>query len=113
MNEICAAGLFLACVLASSFAQVCLKISTKKQYHKIQQYLNPYVIAGYGIFFIMTLFATYLYRYISIVIGTIFDSFGYIFVSILSILFFKEKWNKKKTTGLIFIIVGTVLVLVK
>lgn len=111
MDQTIAMVLFLVCVMASSCAQISLKMGTTKQYQGIMQYLNPYVIFGYGIFFAMTLCSTYLYRYISIVSGTILDSFGYIFVSVLSIIFFKEHWSKKKTLGLIFIVIGTMLVL--
>ena len=111
MNNKFAAILFLLCVLASSCAQIFLKAGTNKRYQGIMQYLNPYVIVGYGIFFAMTLCSTYLYRYISIVSGTILDSFGYVFVSVLSVIFFKEKWNKKKSIGIVFIILGTILVL--
>lgn len=112
MSENFAAVLFLICVLASSCGQVFLKIGAKKQYKGIRQYFNFYVVVGYVIFFAMTLCSTYLYRYISIVIGTIWDSFGYVFVSILSIICFKEKWSKKKTIGILFIIIGTIFVLV-
>ena len=111
MDNRVTAILFFLCVLASSCAQILLKIGATKQLQGIRQYLNSYVIMGYGIFFTMTLCSTYLYRYISIVSGTILDSFGYVFVSGLSIIFFKEKWNKKKNMGIIFILFGTLIVL--
>ena len=111
MDNSFTALLFLLCVLVSSCAQILLKVGAAKQFKGIRQYLNLYVIWGYGIFFTMTLCSTYLYRYISIISGTILDSFGYVFVSGMSIIFFKEKWNLKKTIGIIFIILGTILVL--
>lgn len=111
MNERLTVFLFLLCVFCSSCAQIFLKLGAKKQYKGIKAYLNRYVIIGYGIFFAMTLCSTYLYRYISIVLGTILDSFSYVFVAALSVLFFKENWNWKKTFGMFFIILGTLFVL--
>ena len=46
-------GIFFLSVLVAAVSQVLLKKSAMKQYaHKWAEYLNPYVIIGYGLLFL-------------------------------------------------------------
>ena len=107
MSKQVAAFLLLACVFLSSCAQILLKVGSRKKYNGVKQYFNIYIIVGYGIFFGMTLCSTYLYRYLTVVVGSMLDSFGYVFVSILSVVILQEDWQKKKTIGMCLILLGT------
>lgn len=109
MNPVVSALCFLGCVLASSCSQILLKKGALKNRKGIWMYLNSYVIIGYSIFLSVTLFSTYLYKFINLSVGTLLDSSGYIFVTVLSALFLKEKISKRKTLG-ICLIVGGILI---
>lgn len=111
MSKQIACFLFLTCVFLSSCAQIILKVGAQKGYDGLKQYFNVYSIVGYGIFFGMTLCSTYLYRYIAVSVGSMLDSFGYVFVSMLSVIVLHEGWEKKKTLGMCFILLGTSLVM--
>lgn len=106
MNILIVYLLFIACIFTSSCSQLLLKKGALKQYSGIKVYLNKEVIIGYCIFFLVTIFSTYLYKYIDLSIGTLLDSLGYIFVTALSLLFLKEKLTFKKTIGIILIASG-------
>ena len=53
-------AIWMFSVIISSFSQVLLKIAANKTYKdRIREYLNPIVIAAYGIFFASTLLTMY------------------------------------------------------
>lgn len=100
-------GILLISVLVSSVSQVLLKISAKKTYpSKIREYLNPYVICGYGLFFGCTLVSMYALKVVPLSMAPILESAGYIFVAILSFLFLKEKLSRRQLLGMIMILIG-------
>lgn len=101
-------------VLLSSFSQILLKKSAQKQYpSKLKEYLNPLVIFSYGLFFLCTLIAMYALKVIPLSMSPILEATGYIFVAILSYIFFKEKLTKKQLLGMILIISGIVIYTLK
>lgn len=102
---------FLGCVFASSCSQISLKKSALKDRKGIWVYLNGEVIFGYGVFFLATLCSTYLYKYINLSLGTLLDSCGYIFVTVLSVLLLKEKVSKRKIFGICLIFTGILITL--
>lgn len=101
------AGIFIVSVFISSVSQIMLKKSALKQYNnQIKEYLNPLVIIAYGMFFISSLLTMIAYKYVHVSMGPILESLGYIFISILSYLFIKEKMSKRKFTGMCIILLG-------
>lgn len=101
--------MFLA-VIISSFSQILLKKSAKKEYNSfLQEYLNPLVIIGYGMMFISTFTVLLAYRGIDYKNGPIIESLGYILVMVLSFVFFKEKISKKKLIGYVLILLGVIV----
>lgn len=97
----------LASVTIASFSQIILKIAAKKTYSSvIKEYLNPHVIIGYGMMVLTTVMTLLAYRGLDYKNGPVIESIGYIFVMVLSSLFFKEKITKKKLLGNILILVG-------
>lgn len=94
------------CVFISSCSQILLKKGSKIEKKGIYIFLNKYVICGYTIFFTVTLIVTYLYKYIDLSIGALLDSAGYVFITILSCIFLKERVSKTKVFGIIVILIG-------
>ena len=102
--------IFVFGVFISSVSQIVLKKSAQKQYEsRIREYLNPFVISAYAVFFLATLCSIIAYRKIPLSLGPILEASGYIFVAVLSRLLLKEHISAKKIIGLAVIIVGIVI----
>ena len=87
-----------------------LKKSANKSYdNKLKEYMNPWVIIAYGLFFSATLVTVIAYKYVPLSLGPILESSGYFFVTILGMIFLKEKVGKKKAIGLLVILLGIVI----
>ena len=103
------AFLFIGCTFISSCTQILLKHSAQKGYTGIRVYLNGGTILGYGIMVSMTLVVALLYQHIDLSLGTILDSFGYVFVLILSAFFLKEHVSKAQMKGIALIMLGIMI----
>lgn len=102
--------LFLCAVFISSVSQIMLKKSASKKYdNKVKEYMNPQVILAYGLFFGATLCTVIAYKYVPLSLGPILESAGYFFVTILGMIFLKEKVGKLKGIGLLIILVGIIV----
>ena len=96
--------------LVSAFSQIMLKKSAQKTYEsKIREYLNPFVITAYGLFFGCTLISMYSLKVVPLSMAPILEATGYIFVAVLSYIFFKEKLTVRQLLGMIFILIGIVI----
>lgn len=99
--------IFLCSVFISSVSQILLKSSANQKYENVlKEYFNVKVILAYGIFFASTLMTIIAYRYVPLSMGAILEASGYIFVSVLSYFFLKEKISTRKLLGLGIILVG-------
>lgn len=102
--------IYLSGVFISAIAQIILKKSAGKEYEsKIKEYLNPYVIIAYAIFFGATFCTIYAYKGVPLSFGPILAASEYVFVAVLSKLFLKENINLKKFIGLSVIIAGIII----
>ena len=102
--------IYLSGVFISAIAQIILKKSAGKEYEsKIKEYLNPYVIIAYAIFFGATFCTIYAYKGVPLSFGPILAASEYVFVAVLSKLFLKENINHKKFIGLSVIIAGIII----
>ena len=96
--------------LISSFSQILLKRSAGKQYSsKLREYLNIPVMTSYGVFFLCTLISMYGLKVVPLSMSPLLDATGYIFVTILSFLFFREIPEKKQVFGLSLILIGIIV----
>jgi uncharacterized membrane protein len=100
--------LVLSSVVVSAFSQVLLKKSAQKKYSSvIREYLNVYVIVGYGMMVLTTLLNVLAY---SAGLGyknvPVIESLGYVLIMFLSLAFFGEKITKRKLIGNILVILG-------
>lgn len=99
--------IFLCSVLISSISQIMLKKSANKEYeNKINEYLNPWVITAYGMFFVATLITTVAYKIVPLSVGPLLEATGYIWVAILGRILLKENMGKKKVIGIFLIFIG-------
>lgn len=99
--------ILLSSVTISAVSQILLKAGADKNYKSfIRQYLNIYVIGGYGLLF-ASLFLTMLaYRNLEYKIVPLIESLGFVIVMILSRIFFKEMLTLKKILGICIILSG-------
>ena len=97
----------LLSVCIASFSQVMLKMGAGKKYNsKIREYLNVYVITGYGMLFVSMLLTIVAYSRLSYLSVPVVEAVGYVLVPLLSYFFFKEKLSKRKMVGILFILAG-------
>ena len=98
-------------VFAAAGAQMLLKQGARKQYPTfLRQYLNPWVIGGYGIMgasLLLNIFC--LSRGVQVKEISIIESLSYLFVPCLSWMFFKEKITWRKVGAIAVIMVGVVV----
>jgi len=94
----------------SAVSQVLLKKgSLKKNKSVLWDYLNPYVIGGYGITFLCMVLMILAYRGLPFKYGSIIESLVFLYIMILSKLVFEEKITRKKVIGNLFIIAGVII----
>lgn len=94
-------------VVIASFSQILLKKSAQKTYDSfMKEYLNPYVIFGYGMMFVSMFLTIIAYSGMEFTNVQIIEATGYIMVLILSYFFFKEKITGRKLLGMLFIFGG-------
>ena len=103
-------AVFLLSVVVASVSQVLLKKGAMKQYdYKWGDYLNPYVIIGYGLLMLSMILTVYAYGGVELKQGPVMESTSYIFVAILSAIFLKEHINRRKVMGLLVIVMGVII----
>jgi len=94
-------------VFIAAVSQILLKKSALKEYKSaIYEYLNPYVIVGYGMMVISTILTIIALRGMAYSNVPVIECLGYIFVMFMSRMFLGEKITKKKIMGNALIIVG-------
>ncbi len=102
--------ILLFSVFVSSVSQILLKKSAGIKYSsKIREYLNPYVIIGYTLFFGCTIISMYALKVVPLSMSPVLESCGYIFVALMSFAFLKEKLTKKQLLGTALIILGVIV----
>ena len=106
-------GYFFLAILSvciASGSQILLKISSSKKYSsKLREYVNLYVITGYGMLFFSMVLTLVAYRKLSYLSVPVVETLGYILVPVLSALIFKEKLTGIKRLGIFCILAGMIL----
>ena len=102
-------SMFLSVVVAS-VSQVLLKKSALKKYDNvIKEYLNPYVIGGYGLLFGSMLLTVYAYSGMDYKNGPVIESLGNVFVLVLGYFVFRERISFRKILGIACIMAWIVI----
>ena len=100
----------LCSVIIASFSQVLLKMGAGKTYtSKIREYLNFFVITGYGMLFVSMVLTIVAYSHLSYLSVPVVEAVGYVLVPVLSYFIFKEKLSKRKILGIVFILAGIIV----
>ena len=78
--------------MLSAFSQVLLKKASMHKYESfLKQYLNPYVVCGYGLFFVVLLVNIYLLRHIPITVtSAISESLPLVLSFVTGRIFFED-----------------------
>lgn len=105
---------YLLCMLFSvsiaSVSQILLKKSTFQKYDSvIREYLNPWVIGGYGMLFLSMTISIYAYSGVDFKNGPVIEALGNVFVPVLSWLVFRERLSIRKIVGILCIMLGIVV----
>ncbi len=94
-------------VFIASFSQILLKKSAGKVYSSsLREYLNLYVICGYGMMFLSMFLTVLAYRGLDFSNVPVVESLGYVIVMFLGYLFFGERVPKRKLLGVMVILCG-------
>lgn len=102
-------AMFLSVVIAS-ISQVLLKKSTFNTYDAVvREYLNPYVISGYGLLFLSMLLTVYAYSGMDYKNGPVIESLGNVIVLLLGYFVFGERISLRKMAGIACIMAGIVV----
>lgn len=97
-------------VFISSIAQVLLKKSSMLTYNlRYREYFNIYVITGYLIFFLTTIFGIIIYKVIPLKIGPIAEATGYFWIVVFNFFIFNKKINLKTFIGIFLIACGIMI----
>ena len=100
----------LLSVIIASCSQVMLKAGASKSYSsKIREYLNFYVITGYGMLFLSMMLTIIAYSHLSYLSVPVVEAVGYVLVPILSFFIFKETLSKRKIIGILCILAGIII----
>lgn len=98
--------MILAELIAAS-SQMLLKKSATKEYPSfIREYLNLWVIGGYGLLVVSMIVTIFCYDGLGYMGVVVMEPINYILVLIMARIFFKEKFTTRKMIGVLFIICG-------
>lgn len=102
--------LYVISVLIASLSQLLLKKSAGKKHASfLQEYVNPYVVTGYGFLFLSMFLTVLAFRGMDYKNGPVIESLGYVIVLLLSRIFLGEKLTGKKIAGTCCILAGIVV----
>ena len=101
----------LAAIFTAACAQMLLKQGARQGYKPWwRQYLNAWVISGYGIMFAtMVVHIWCMHSGLELKALSVLESTSYLFVPLLSLLLFKERMTPRKLCAIAIIIVGVVV----
>lgn len=103
--------LVILSVLAAAGAQMLLKQGAQMQYPiLLRQYLNPWVIGGYGIMGASLLLNIFCLSHgVQVKEISVIESLSYLYVPVLSWMFFKETMTLKKVGAIVVIMAGVII----
>ena len=75
----------------------------------IKEYLNPWVICGYGMLMVSMVLTIFCYDGLGYMGVVVMEPINYVMVMVMSRIIFKEKFTKRKLIGVTFIILGIMI----
>ena len=111
MNEIVLGCIFmLLSVLVACFSQILLKsAAVKTDGNFVNKLFHWKVIVGYFFFFLSSLLSIFGLRYLDLRFSPLFQSTSFIWIILLSYIFFKEIPSKRKIYGALVIVFGIIV----
>ena len=96
--------------LIAASSQMLLKKSAQKEHSSIiTEYLNPWVICGYGLLLLSMIVTIFCYDGLGYMGVVVMEPINYIIVLVMARLIFKEKITFRKFLGVLLIISGIVV----
>ena len=98
-------------VFAAACAQMLLKQGARKEYASWwRQYINPWVIGGYGIMACSLVLNIWcMSKGVQVKEVSVIESMSYLFVPVLAFMLFREKLTARKVCAIAIIITGVIL----
>ena len=88
-------GVYLLGVLISSVSQVLLKKAAMRQYETpLKEYLNPWVITAYALFFGATLMTILAYKVVPLSMGAILEATAYLYITFFGVTIFDSIYGR-------------------
>ena len=109
MNSFSIMLLLMLCseTIAASSQMLLKKSATLSYQSRLREYLNAWVVCGYGLLFVSMLLTIAAYRFSDAYMNVpVLETMGYVLVMILGRLFFAEKITKNKVIGMCLILAG-------
>lgn len=108
MNETFLFSVVMVCaVFVASLTQILLKKSADAEHkNRLFEYLNKKVVGAYVIFGSVAMVNMYVLRFIPLSLAVVLESFAYVFVPVLSIVFLKERMKVRQLVGVLVIVIG-------
>ena len=103
--------LIVLSVVIAAFSQILLKKAATVTYEsRIREYLNAYVIIGYGLLLLTTLINIYAYsKGVELKSGAMIEALGFVLVMVFSRIIFHEKITRRKLLGNVLIVLGIIV----
>lgn len=103
--------LVILSVFAAACAQMLLKQGARKVYSSWwRQYINPWVIGGYGIMACSLVLNIWcMSKGVQVKEVSVIESMSYLFVPVLTFMLFKEKMTMRKISAIAVIITGVII----
>lgn len=99
--------MLLGSVFISCIAQVMLKKAAMREHSSwLKEYLDPYVIFAYALFFGTTFLSIEAYKGIPLSMGPVLQTTSYIYITLFGVKIFGERLNGKRLMALALIIGG-------
>ena len=96
--------------LIAASSQMLLKKSAQKEHSSIiTEYLNPWVICGYGLLLLSMIVTIFCYDGLGYMGVVVMEPINYVIVLVMARLIFKEKITFRKFLGVLLIISGIVV----
>ena len=103
--------LILLSVCLAAASQILLKMGARQKHESaLREYLNPWVIGGYGLLVLTTLINIVAYSHgVELKSGAIMETLGLVLIMLFSRALFGERIGKRKLIGTALIVVGIVV----
>ncbi|ADU28013.1 EamA family transporter [Ethanoligenens harbinense] len=103
-------ALLVLSVAVASVSQLLLKAGAGRSHRGfLAEYCNPWTLGAYALLLCSTLLTVAAFKGLAFKNAPVIESLGYLFVLVLSRLFFREKITRRKLAGNLLIVAGVLI----